>query len=176
MASVVLTVVGRDRPGLVESLSNTLSAHDGDWQESRMARLANQFAGILLATVPDSRLESLKQALRGLSRDGLQVTVQDSQASPVEAAAQRQIQLEVLGQDRPGIIHEISRVLAKGGISIDDLQTHVSSASWSGETLFHAKAELRAPTSVDTEELRTILEQLANELMVDVTLADRGEG
>ena len=176
MATVVLTVVGPDRPGLVESLSDTLAAHRGNWQESRMARLANQFAGILLATLPDDQLVALKHAFATLSKEAdLHVTVQESTATAVADGGYRQVQLELLGQDRPGIVLEISQLLAQHGVSIDDLETHISSASWSGDSLFHAKVELRTPKSIDTDALRTTLEQLANELMVDVTLADRGD-
>ncbi len=48
MADLVLTLIGPDRPGLVEAVAEPIAAHGGNWLESRMAHLAGQFAGIVL--------------------------------------------------------------------------------------------------------------------------------
>jgi glycine cleavage system regulatory protein len=73
--SLVLTVLGEDRPGLVEALSHIIAAHEGNWLESRMAHLAGQFAGILRASVPEGNATALLTALQGLAEHGLQVVV-----------------------------------------------------------------------------------------------------
>ena len=167
--SLVLTVIGPDRPGLVESLSETLAVHDGNWEESRMARLAGQFAGILLATVPTENANPLIRDLQNLEATGLYVAVEISAGEP-PPEAYRMLHLELVGQDHPGIVRDISHALANHGINIDEFSSHCSSASMSGETLFHAAAQLRVPEDVTTDTLKAVLESVANELMVDITL------
>jgi glycine cleavage system regulatory protein len=167
--SLVLTLIGDDRPGLVDALSAALVEHGGNWLESRMARLAGKFAGILLAEVPDAKAEALSAALHDLQTQGLKVVVERS-AKPVASTAYHTLHLSLVGQDRPGIVHDVSHALASRGINIEELSTECSSASWSGEMLFHATARLHVPRQVSTDDLREVLEGLANELMVDIAL------
>jgi len=167
--SLILTIVGPDRPGLVNLLSDKVTAFGGNWLESRMANLAGQFAGIVHLHVPQARLEPLIAALGELERQGLRVV-----ATPGTDAAMgqpgRRLQLELIGQDRPGIVRDISHALASRGVSIEELVTDCVSGSMSGESLVRATARLRVPAQLGTAQLRDALEALANDLMVDVTL------
>jgi glycine cleavage system regulatory protein len=164
MASLILTVVGPDRPGLVRALAGAVAARGGSWLESRMARLAGQFAGIVLVEAPDS----LAEDLRALESEGLRITVQSAtSSSPIPPASPR-LALEVVGNDRPGIVRDISHVLAASLVNIEELATHVASGSFSGETLFRVTAFLRAPDAAAVDAVRAGLEQLGNELMVDI--------
>ncbi len=167
--SLVLTVIGPDRPGLVEALSETVADHQGSWLESRMARLAGQFAGILRVGVPEEQVDALTVALQSLRPEGLQVGVTRTQPEPPGADV-REIRLEIIGSDRPGIVHEISEALADRGINVDELRTEIMSAPMSGELLFLANADLLVPLDLNLEMLRKDLEALAHELMVDVDL------
>ncbi len=169
--SLVITVMGTDRPGLVEALSKALAAHHGNWLESRITVLGGRFAGILLANLPETEARALKEALGALETEGLRITVEDSRPEPGTGES-RTVKLELIGQDHPGIVREISEAIARRGINIQEFSTECLSASWSGETLVKAVAELSVPRSVPTAELRRLLEALANELMVDVTLDD----
>jgi glycine cleavage system regulatory protein len=167
--SLVLTVIGPDRPGLVEALSQTIASHRGSWLESRMARLAGQFAGILRVAVPEGEVDRITQALESLETAGLRVSVSRSEPDqPVSDV--RALRLEILGSDRPGIVHEISEALAERGINVDELRTEIMSAPMSGELLFLANAELVIPADLNLDVLRKDLEALAHELMVDVDL------
>lgn len=167
--SVVLTFIGDDRPGLVESVSEVLEAHGANWEQSRMASLAGKFAGILLASAPSARAADLKAALESLSSEGLKLTVQHS-AEPIAAVAHRTLLIEVVGQDHPGIVHEVSSAIASHGINVDELVTEVEHASMAGGDLFKARAKLHVPLEVDEDDLRDTLESLANEIMVDINL------
>ena len=168
MDSLVVTVVGADRPGLVSLLSDCGKAHGASWEESRMASLGGQFAGIVHFRVPPGQAAALTGALRRLDATGLHVVVAADAGAPPESG--RLLRLELVGQDRPGIVRDISRVLAELGISIRELTTELSSAAMSGEHMFNATALLQVPAGVPTAELSKVLEALANELMVDVTL------
>ncbi len=169
MTALTLTLIGPDRPGLVRALSERIAVVGGNWLESRMARLAGQFAGILLVDVPPDEVERLIADLRALEREGLRATVEHG--LPEAAPDRRQtLLLDLVGQDRPGIVHEIAQLLASRGVNIEELTTRVVSGSFSGESLFEATAKLRVPTDIPAEELRELLETLANELMVDISL------
>jgi glycine cleavage system regulatory protein len=171
MTSLILTVVGPDRPGLVRALSEAVAACGGSWLESRMARLAGQFAGIVLVEAPDSLLNDL----RALESQGLRIVVHSGSADAVVAApAEHRLALEVVGNDRPGIVRDVTRVLADNGINIEELTTGVASGSFSGETLFRARALIRAPTPAAVDAMRAGLETLGNELMVDIQPAPEG--
>lgn len=164
--TLVLTILGPDRTGLVESVSDCIAAAGGNWEESRMARLAGQFAGVLLVTVDTARTDALVGSLRTLEKAGLQVTVRPT--SPIEKPAGAHVRIEVSGQDRPGIIRDVSRVLAERGVNVEELESEVTSAPMSGEHMFAARARLFAPAGVDLAELRAGLERLSGELMVDL--------
>lgn len=164
MGSLILTVVGPDRPGLVRALAEAVAARSGSWLESRMARLAGQFAGIVLVEAPDSLLDDL----HALESQGLRITVQNATSGPAVATGNLRLALEVVGNDRPGIVRDISQVLAASGVNIEELTTGVVSGSFSGETLFRVMAVLRAPDMAAMDAVRAGLELLGNELMVDI--------
>jgi glycine cleavage system regulatory protein len=167
--SLVLTVLGEDRPGLVEALSHIIAAHQGNWLESRMAHLAGQFAGILRASVPEANAAALRTALQGLASRGLQVVIAHS-STDAPAPVARWLMLDLVGNDHPGIIRDLALTLAQRGINIDELQTACTSAPMTGAMLFKATARLRVPREVAIADLRTALEQLAHDLVVDITL------
>jgi glycine cleavage system regulatory protein len=167
--SLVLTVLGEDRPGLVEALSHIIAAHEGNWLESRMAHLAGQFAGILRASVPEGNAAALFTALQGLEAHGLQVVVTRSSTDALTPEA-RWLMLDLVGNDHPGIIRDLAHTLAQRGINIDGLQTVCTSAPMTGAMLFKATARLRVPRETAVADLRTALEQLAHDLVVDITL------
>ncbi|MEM7408916.1 MAG: ACT domain-containing protein [Myxococcota bacterium] len=165
-ASLVLTVIGPDRPGLVEALSRVIADHRANWLESRMAHLAGQFAGLLRVSVAPERADALAAALEALSTTGLRVIA--TRAADHAPPTQPRLRLEGVGLDRPGIVRELSAALAARGVNVEELTSHTSSAPMSGETLFHVTAHLRAPDEVDA--LRPVLEKLADELAIEVTL------
>lgn len=167
--SLVLTVIGNDRPGLIESLSQTIADHDGSWMESRTARMAGKFAGVLRVRVPDAHVNALTAALLAEESQGLSIIAERAPSEePTEPC--RALSLELIGQDRPGIVHEVALALMRVRGNIDEMTTEVVDATMSGETLFQARAKLRVPAAVPINELRDVLEQLADELMVDITL------
>ena len=166
MASLILTVIGPDRPGLVRALAQLVAAHGGSWLESRMARLAGQFAGIVLVEAP----EALLTDLHDLEREGLRIVVQPGTVGEALAAmpAGERLAVEVAGNDRPGIVRDVARVLADHRVNIEELTTGVVSGSFSGETLFRATAFVRAPDAAAVAAIRAGLEFLGNEMMVDI--------
>jgi len=170
---LVVTLNGVDRPGVVARVSERAREHGASWQQSRFAHLAGRFAGVVLLDVPEASLNALERALEELDVEGLHVTVERGEARAADARPR--FELELVGQDRPGIVRDVSAVLARHGVNIEELETEVESASMSGELLFRARAALMLPEGGDAEALRADLERLANELMVDLHV-DTGPG
>ncbi|HMW56285.1 MAG: glycine cleavage system protein R [Candidatus Accumulibacter phosphatis] len=170
--SLVLTVIGDDHPGLVEQLATTISQHQGNWLESSMSNLSGKFAGIVCVSVAEAQLAALSKALAALP--GLRIISEVSRL-PTGEAGQRRLKLSLVGHDRIGIVREVSQVLARHALNVEDLSTYTASAPMSAGMLFHASIELTAASKLDASELTRELESLSNDLMVDITLdeADR---
>lgn len=169
--SLVLTLIGTDQPGIVEQLAGVLAEHGANWQDSSMARLGGHFAGILIATTAPEAREALLQDLRALEASGLRVLTARDKAQPAAPEGQR-VHLELVGNDRPGILHEISAALAQRRVSVEELTTEVVSGSMSADRLFRAQASILIPSQLPLEDLQETLEQLAADLMVDIDLAE----
>ena len=170
MATFILTVLGDDRPGLVSALSAPVNAHGASWERSQLSRLAGKFAGIVVVSVADAHVEALTAELTALSEQGLQVVLERTDDAVEREAVT--LTLDLLGADRPGIVAEISAALAAQDVNIEELSTDVHDAPMAGGTLFRAHAVLSAPPSASTDELRSLLEGLADELMVEIRLSN----
>ena len=169
---LVLTFVGRDRPGLVNAISERVAAAGGTWLESRLARLAGEFAGIVLVAAPEDRLEALAGALKGLETADLKLTISPS-AAAVAAPSERLIALAIVGHERPGIVRDVTHALTRLGVNIEEFSSGVVGEPFTGAEMFRANLRIRLPDRLAVEELRKTLERLAAEIMVDVSV---GEG
>ncbi len=170
MTSLVVTLIGQDRTGIIQEVADVAAAHKANWLESQMADLAGQFAGIVHLDVEDSTINALKIALESLGKDGLQVNAVQAEGS--SHSNSREIDLVLLGQDRPGIVREIATALSGIGVNIAELETDTVNAPMSGEVLFKASARLKLPENLSLSEVDKQLESVSNELMVDINLDD----
>jgi glycine cleavage system regulatory protein len=168
---LVMTIIGPDRTGLVESVARVVAEHDGNWLESRMCRLGGEFAGILRIELPAGKRPALIEALKALQSRSLSVVVRPDEAA-LPPAKGRQTKLEIVGHDRPGIVREITSALARAQVNVEEFSSECVSAPMSGETLFKAAARLQLPESCDLPALKKVLEKIAADLLVDVSFAE----
>ena len=166
--SIVLTIMADDQPGIIQTVSSTLHKHGGSWTQSSMSSLAGQFAGILLASVPSENSTACRKELHGLESQGLRVIARICDQT-AETEASHEYTLDLLGNDRPGIVHEITTVLANHNVNVKSLETVVEAASMGGGEIFKTKAELLVPEGTDTDALEDDIENLANDLMVNIS-------
>lgn len=167
--SIVLTIIALDRPGIVQRLSTVLREHGGSWHRSSMSRLAGHFAGILEGHVADTELDACIKALQALEGEGVQIVIRSGNLDSMEDAGE-EYRFELVGNDRPGILAAITAVLGQWGVNVISLETVVEGASMAGgEQLFRTYARLLLPETAEAEELAHALEDLADDLMVDIT-------
>ena len=169
-----MTLIGKDRPGLVESLAEVVASHDANWLDGRMSHLAGQFAGILQVDVATDKVDQLVTSLKKLDEQGLAVIIEtdDGPVGALGSAGPPVVEMELLGNDRPGIVREISRVLAELKVNVEDIQTGVEMAPMSGGNLFRARARLRLPSELTLDGLSQRLEQIAGDMMVDINVRE----
>ncbi|WP_281965870.1 glycine cleavage system protein R [Serinicoccus marinus] len=174
MATLVITVVGDDRPGLVSALADVIAEHRGSWERSQLAELAGKFAGIATVDVAEASAQALADALAGLT-GVLDTTVHTARPQPEQAEDGGLLHLDLVGNDRPGIVKEITAALAEHRVSVEDLQTKVVPTPQAGGDLFAARARLRVPPEADLPGLRAGLERIATELLVDLSFEPGGD-
>lgn len=170
MTQLVLTAVGDDREGLVSGLSRAVEDHGGNWLDSQLARLAGKFAGIVLVDVPEAGVAAFTEAASNLLDElGWKVDVTPAGTGGSEG---REVQVQLVGQDRPGMVRQVSSALAAQRVSIRHFRSWTQNAPQGGGVLFEAEAVVTLPTGVEVETVRAALEPIADELMVDLTLVE----
>jgi glycine cleavage system regulatory protein len=169
LATLVMTVIGPDRPGLVQLLASRIADNGGNWLESRMCRLGGEFAGILSVEIATESSDALVSKLKALESEGLRVIVHSETGTRTSPKGELAT-LELVGQDRPGILRSVSGVLAAHGVNVEELASERVSAPMGGGTLFRATAVVSLPATASIAEIRADLEKIASDLMVDLKL------
>ncbi|MEM9283212.1 MAG: ACT domain-containing protein [Verrucomicrobiota bacterium] len=166
--SLIVSVVGPDRPGLVDQIATVVQKAGGNWEGSRLVRLAGQFAGMIQVVIHESLLPQLEEGLRRLESVGLRVASLHSDKASATAEENTTHQLEVVGQDQSGIVSTISHALAEEGVNVIELATDVVDAPMTGERLFQTSARLHLPATIEATKLRARIEEIASDLMVEL--------
>jgi glycine cleavage system regulatory protein len=169
LATLVMTVIGADRPGLVQMVASRVADHGGNWLESRMGHLGGQFAGILRVEVDEARVNEMVGALHRLEDEGLRVIIH-AERGAAPTARGLVATVELVGQDRPGILRSVSGVFAQHGVNVEELASERVPAPHGGGTLFQARATVLVPPTVKLAAVRADLEKIASDLMVDLKL------
>ncbi|UAW98868.1 glycine cleavage system protein R [Halopseudomonas nanhaiensis] len=164
---LVLTVISADKPGLVESIAQAITRHGGNWLESRMARMAGQFAGILRVDIASDRVDALRLDLDALKAQ--EINIQVTVSGMADEGEHSVLHLSLVGNDRPGIVHEVSQILVSHGVNVEELETQCTPAPMSADMLFRAQARLGVMPQTDLVALRNDLENLADDLMVELS-------
>lgn len=168
----ILTFIATDRPGLVETLSDTVSENGGNWLESRMAHLAEKFAGIARFEAPKDKEQGLRDALMALEAEGFHIAVEASGDDDPDQPTGTLFTIDLVGPDQPGIVRGISHCLADRGMSVEEMETDIRDAPMSGGAHFYARITARAPAGLDGNDLRDALEDVADALMVDIEMRE----
>ncbi|HIO92856.1 MAG TPA: ACT domain protein [Leucothrix mucor] len=168
--SLIITILGADRAGLVESISKAVKNNHGNWQDSRMVKMSGQFAGLARISISADQIEKLSQELLALQGDNLQILIKQS-GNEDKAAVRETLSFELLGPDRSGIVHDITKQLTALNVNIEKLESEQRTAPMSNEVLFYAEITLGLPEGVTTEDVQDAFEKVSDSLMVDVSFS-----
>ena len=169
---VILVVAGSDRPGLTKALADAVHAAGGNWLESHLSRLGGKYVGSVLVELDAAALPALEAEVGKVDANGLRVSLVAADEETLSGGDT--LTVELVGQDHPGIVREVTTVLAALGVNIDSLTTCTEHGAWSGEPLFRAEARVTLPQGVDRDEVQAALEAISGEVMVDFTVRKAG--
>lgn len=163
---IVLSLIADDQPGIVQTLAETIAGHGGNWLDSSMSHLGGKFAGIVLLAVSENQEQALENALRSLDRRGLQVAFE--RTVPAEPLPWHYVMVNIVANDRPGIVGEIADLLARHDINIETLTTSVADTPMSSGHLFKARFQANLPPEMSYDDLQQVLESASDDLMVEL--------
>lgn len=172
MALLVLNVAGSDRPGLTNALSAAVLSAGGNWLESHLTRLGGLYVGSVLVELGTSNVEALRAAVAAVDAAGLEVRIAPAMES-VKAAGET-LEFSLVGQDRPGIVNQVTQAVSALGANIETFETWLTSEAHSGAPLFHMAAHLRLPQGLPATKVQAALEAISGEIMVDVAVGETG--
>ena len=168
MALLVLSVAGSDRPGLTKALAAAVLSAGGNWLESHLSHLGGLYVGSVLVELETAKVEALRAAVAAVDAQGLEVRIVAALESAGAAGAT--LEFSLVGQDRPGIVNQVTAVVSGLGANIETFKTWLSAEAHSGAPLFHMAANLRLPAGVESAEMQAALEAISGEIMVDVAV------
>ncbi len=168
MALLVLSVVGSDRPGLTKALAAAVLSAGGNWLEGHLSRLGGLYVGSVLVELDKSKVEALRAAVAAVDAAGLEVRI--APAVETAGATGETLAFSLVGQDRPGIVNQVTAAVSELGVNIETFQTWLTSEAHSGAPLFHMDANLRLPVGMNAARVQDALEAISGEIMVDFAL------
>jgi glycine cleavage system regulatory protein len=166
MKPIIFTLVGSDKPGLISDLAKTVYDMGGNWLGSNFSHMAGHFAGFVQIDLPLEKHQALIERLS--QHPDLKIHLLPGiTAHPAE---QQCVQIDIMGNDKTGIVQELTHILSQFNLNIVKFDSYLETApNWGGE-LFKAKATITVATDFDLETLRDKLESVANDLMVDIEI------
>jgi glycine cleavage system regulatory protein len=170
VTTLVLSVIGSDRPGLTQALASAVLSAGGNWLESHLSRLGGLYVGSVLVELAADKVEALRAAVQAVDAEGLEVRIAPADEAPADAGAGETIGFSLVGQDQPGIVHRVTAALSGLGVNIETFETKITAEPHSGAPLFHLDARLRLPAPVKAAAVQAALEAISGDVMVDITL------
>lgn len=175
LSHLLVSVISDDKPGIIEAIAETISNENGNWLESRLSQLSGKFAGVIRVSIPSEQSSALEAKLLQLKEKDIWVKCEKVAAPSLKDKPSKAAKIHVLGPDRPGIVRELSKALAKSHINVAELETSLSSMPYSGDPLFEASGQLEIPSDTDLGELHEMLDKIADALALDISFSDSAE-
>lgn len=167
---MILFLVGRDRPGIVDDVSKVLLHHDANIEDSRGATLGGCFSVMVLFSVEADRMPAVRQGFKELERMGFEWSLHeanDPAALPREA--ELPLKIQVTAMDHPGIVQAVVGILRKFNVNVESLTTRVTQAPYSGAPLFGLELSAQVPADQPVAKVKQGLSDLAAEMNLDLT-------
>ncbi|MBI5526670.1 MAG: hypothetical protein HY897_10090 [Deltaproteobacteria bacterium] len=170
--NLIVTVVCPDRPGIVDCLTGIICRFGGNWEESRMARLGGDFAGIVKVSVSEGNAEALAHALIDETKGEMSVSIKSTAGKKDGTpAGSSTCTVRASGADHEGIVHNVTHYLAAAGANVVSMETGVTHAPVTGSPLFHMEAGVALPPGLRIDEVKANLERICRDQGVEVEIA-----
>lgn len=167
MQAMVLSIIGKDKPGLVDEVAQAVANAQGNWLKSSFCQLAGHFAGFVEVSLPKQQHNKLVSDCHALS--SLQITLLP--ANEFLDDNKNRLIIKVTGNDRKGIVKDVTGALKTFNANITKLDTHCEGAPNWGIPMFNASMDVIVPEGIDADKLQTAIESIADDLMVDINQA-----
>ena len=167
MRRFALTAIGRDRPGIVAAVTKVLYEHDCNIEDSSMTSLEDEFAIILIMSMPEEGDPiGLIKGLKALEDTGLTVNVKEIGERQKDSPPGNFL-ITLHGGDKAGIVYRLAALIASFGLNITDLETKVVGSPVKVYMMF---MEAYAPEGADIPGLEKEFGRLEDELKVTIRL------
>ncbi len=167
---IVISAIGRDRPGVVEAVSSCILKGGGSIQESRMARLGQEFAMLVLVGGNWATQSKLTSALDKLAADeDLSISVRPTDAS-ADSAQRLPYAVDVISLDQDGIVFELSRFMASRNIDISEVSTRAYRAAHTGAPMFAVQMNIGIPAETSVARLREEFLEVCDHMNLDALI------
>ena len=167
---LVITAVGEDRPGLVNTLSEAILESGANIDESRMALLGGEFAMILLVSGDDAVIDTLEQMLPAIGEQtGLTLSGKET-TPPAASEPTLPYEVTVVAMDQPGIVHAVTEFFSSHGINIRELSTTTYAAPHTGAPMFSMEMVVDIPAGNKLPSLRSEFVDYCDEQMIDAMI------
>lgn len=163
---MIFTLVGQDKPGLISDLAQTIYEAGGNWLGSNFSHMAGHFAGFVQIDLPQDKHNSLIKTFSEHPHLKIHLLAGETTSSDKAQSAK----IEITGNDRTGIVQELTQILNQFNLNIMKFDSSCQSAPNWGGSLFKASAIITIANDFDLDDLRESLESVANDLMVDIEL------
>ncbi|MCF2948294.1 glycine cleavage system protein R [Paraglaciecola aquimarina] len=166
MKPMIFTLVGQDKPGLINDLAQTVYDLGGNWLGSNLSHMAGHFAGFVQIDLPVEKHPDLLNIFS--QHPHLKIHLLAAEESNDED--RQTAKIEITGNDRKGIVQELTNTLNQFNLNILKFDSSCQSAPNWGGILFTATSIITVSNDFDLEDLRESLESVANDLMVDIEI------
>ena len=172
MKKMVISVLGKDRPGIIAAVTRILFEQDCNIENVSQTILQNEFSGIFIIAVPKTLSEA--QLHRHLAEDlapmGLHVfekglSTSDASVPPVGGEP---FVITTKGPDRKGLVATITAIMAEYGVNVTNLQAVFKGGDDPNANIMIYEVDI--PDSADQSSLRRKLRETALTLSLDISI------
>jgi glycine cleavage system transcriptional repressor len=171
MQHFALTIIGRDRPGIVSQVTEILYQGGFNIADSSCSILGGQFSMILIISNPEiSSKEEFSETFSPLEEKNLSVYIRTLKpGGEIRSNLEGELcMISVYGADKPGIVYQVAKELGDRSINITDLNTKLVGDKQNPVYVMMLEAML--PENTEIEEVESWMKELKQKLQVDISV------
>ena len=169
---LILFLVGKDRPGIVDEVTRLLFDKGANIEDSRMASMGGSFSIMTLFSCTVDQLKTIEIEVEKFKKLGFEVSLHEAEDPvAVQKRPELLLKIEVTAMDHPGIVQRVVNILSRHDVNIESLNTQVTKAPLSGAPIFDLTLEAGVPVEKSVAKIKEELTALAAEMNLDLNFA-----